>query len=213
MQTSMVIESLLNHIKNSTLGEFTIEPNFVFDDSLDFRERAVQYITRNGVFEKVEGEVPSEWSIFIWTRSPIVSTDQVLRPHKAPYIDILSGASYGRYSHRLAQVDISCKIVSNSIELSETIEEHMFVLGGESVTFDVDYGELGVFTCSAVASASTNFEVTSLESNGTIVAVSFDVSITYPLLILKKEFKNIQEISSRTFANGADGVHDETLVN
>jgi len=195
MQTSMVIEGLLEHVKDTILREFTIIPTFVFDDSLDFRERAVQYLAREGVFQTLEGETPSEWALFIWTRSPIVTPSQVIRPHQVPYSNTMNDVLHGEFNHRLAQVDITCKIVSNSIEMSETMEEHMFVHGGERIDFVVDYGGvLGKIQCAAEAQASTNFEAEDLDGNGTVVAVSMDISLTYPVLIHQEEFANIANI-------------------
>jgi len=209
MQTSMVIEGLLGHIKDTTLGDFNILETFVFDDSLDFRARAIQYLTREGIFQTLESETPDEWSLFIWTRSPLTNPQQVIRSNKITYSDNKDKMSDGTFDHRLAQIDISCKLVSNSIELSETIEEYLFVYGGEHIKFSVDYGGvIGIVECSAEAQASTNFETEDLDGNGTVVAVSLDMSITYPVLIHKKSGSNIEKITSDVYANNEIDVNN-----
>ncbi len=212
MQTSMVIEGLLNHIKNTVLTEFNIIETFVFDDSLDFRERAVQYLSREGVFQSLEAETPDQWSIFIWTRSPLVNPATVVRPHKVSYSDNFDKVSNGEFDHRLAQIDITCKLVSNSIELAETMEEYLFVYGGEHIDFVVDYGNvIGNIRCSAEAQASTNFEAEDLNGNGTVVAVSMDISITYPVLINKDEKPNIFHIHTDTYTDRT-GIPDKMVI-
>ena len=211
MQTSMVIESLLDYVSENILSEFEILKPYVFDDSLNFRERAVQYLTRKGVFQTLEGETPDTWTMFIWTRSPLTPPPASQRYHSVPFALNPQDTLIGEYEQRTAQIDITCKMVCNNIEQAETMEEHMFVKGGDRISFEVDYGApLGKMRCSAEALASTNFEVEDLDGNGTVVAVSMDLSIYYPVFAKKVEYQPILEIKNRTMVSDESG--DEMVV-
>ena len=142
MNVSVAITGFLNHIKEETLNHFDILDIFVYDENLDFRGRASQYISREGIFQQIEGGTPNDWIFIIWNRGSLMTNDT---SHNRIVSVTLDSANLGEIDSdvimRMAKVDIELKIVTNNIDIAENIEEWLHVLSGESVSFEADYGE------------------------------------------------------------------------
>jgi len=200
MVTSKIIGSYLGFLKDNLLSNFSVEPTFVYDESLDFRQRAVQYVTRSGIFQADEGSLPNNWSIIVWSRGSLETPPVAGRLHNnIAYYNSGSSILNGEYKGKLAQCIVSCKVVTNRIETAETIEELLFVQGSETVSFKTDYGEnIGLIDCSAAPMVVTDFQSEDLEGNGTIVAISFDVTLFFPIFINPIEFQIMESVEQKS---------------
>lgn len=204
MVTSKVISGFLDHIRLETLPEFAIENFYVYDDSLDFAERAVQYVARTGAYQKLEGKPPETWAIIIWSRGSITAPDQFQRRNRQVPLSTTKDLENLDMiiDERMGLIEVNFKVVTNNMEYAETIEEYLYVRNGESVVVEIDYGdELGKFMVGANTQSSTTFEAAPLESSGTVIAVGCNLSISYPIFLLSSPYKNITMIVN-TFING-----------
>jgi len=193
MMTTNAILGYLTYVSTTTLSKFTIENIYVYDESLNFTERAIQYITRSGPFAKIEGEVPETWVILIWSRGSLVKSDINGRPMTVSIG--LENSINGESKFRMADLDVTLKYVTNSIELAEDIEEYLHVLAEENVSFPFSDVNFGDFRASAKPGATTEFEKEETASNGSVSSVTLNATITYPIILPKQEVKDIRVIN------------------
>lgn len=196
MVTTKVITGLLNHVKDVTLSQFSIENYFVYDPNLDFSERAKQYISRQGIFQTLEGEVPDTWAIIVWSRSGIEKPPQTMRQHRVPLSSTNDLQNLDSESEmRVGQISIDFKIITNNMEYAEDIEETLYVRAGESIDFEADYGAtFGLHRCASEAEAPTSFETVDIESHGSVTAVATTFNVSYPVYLPVTSAKNILDI-------------------
>ena len=194
MMTSNAILGFLDHVKSTTLSVFPIENIYVYDDSLDFGERAIQYITRAGPYEKLETTVPTEWVIIIWNRGSLIKSDTNGRPMEITIMHDTEDRLDGISKFRMADLDVTMKFVTNSIELAEEIEEYLHVLAEESISFGFTDDILGDFSASAKPGATTDFEKESTEQYGSITSITLNAEIVFPVILPLREEKDIQTI-------------------
>ena len=194
MMTSNAIIGYLNHLNDITLGDFVIEDTYVFDESLDFAARAIQYVTRQGAYEKVEGTVPDTWVIMIWSRGSLDTSVVNNRTQTITVPDLTETDRLEGYSnYRMASLPVTCKFVTNSIELAEDIEEYLFVLADEYASYAFTAPRFGDFRAAALTDANVEFEKEDTESYGSITAVTLNASISFPVILPVIAATDIQE--------------------
>ncbi len=200
--TSNAILGYLNYIKNNSLPIFPIEPMFVYDESLDFSERAIQYITRKGPYAKIEGAVPDKWVILIWSRGSLIKSPTNGRPMEIslPSADD-SETLVGISKFRMADLDVTIKLVTNSIEMAEDIEEYLHVLSEETVSFGFTDSIFGDFRASGSPGATTEFEKETTAEFGSVSSVTLNASISFPVILPTREVKDIRVINHEIFTD------------
>lgn len=204
MNVSAAILGYLNFIKDQTLSHFDILDVFVFDESLDFRGRASQYIAREGVFQKEEGTPPKDWIFIIWNRGSLSTNDTSHNRVLNVTLPEISGGEYidSISTMRMATLSLELKIVTNNIELAEEIEEWLHVLSGELVSFEADYGEpFGIINCSSQAETSTTFEKEDINEVGSTMAIGLQADISFPIILAPKKAKIIKHIHSKIYSS------------
>lgn len=200
MTTSNVILSYLNHVKDGPLAGFPIENIFVFDESMDFSERAVQYITRKGPYQKLEGTPPDAWVIIIWNRGSLTTSDlnraMMVTVAREDDPDRLEGEA----KFRMAKLTVDMKFITNSIELAETMEEYLHVLSGEPISFEFSLPRFGTFRASADGETSTEFEKQEISEYGSLTSVSLSTTLNYPIILPVNVVPDILTINPTTTA-------------
>ena len=189
---------LLDHLKETTLQYFEVLDTYIYDETLDFRGRASQWVAREGIFEFAEGEVPKDWVFIIWNRSSLQEANWNNRPMQvtANFEDpSTSDQANATTNMRMASLDVEIKIVTNNIGIAEQIEEHLYVNTGEFLVFDADYGENGIFNLSAQPSTTTTFEKEDLVELGPVMAVGLQVNINFPVIMPLKQASVIEIIN------------------
>jgi len=203
MNVSSAIIGYLNHIRLETLSEFTILDNYIYDESLDFRGRASQFIAREDVFQKLEGKAPKDWIFIIWNRGSLITNDTSHnRPLRVTVGTIDPKKIDSECKVRMGKIDVEMKIVTNNIEIAERIEEWLHVLAGESVVYEADYGtELGVMKCSIDSEASTSFEKEDLAEVGSTISIGLQATISFPVIIGLKKADIIEHIHNNIWGD------------
>jgi hypothetical protein len=101
---------------------------------------------------------------------------------------------------RMAKLDIELKIVTNNIDIAETLEEWLHIRTGELLTFSADYGtEFGIMECSAEADMSTTFEKEDINELGSLMSVGTAATISFPIFLVPNEAKIIEHIHSKIY--------------
>jgi hypothetical protein len=202
MMTSDAILGYLDFMRTEMLSVFPIENIYVFDESLDFTERAIQYITRAGPYEKIEAKDANDWVIIIWKRDSLVSSAINGRPME---ISIGSEADEtiidSESKFRMAELGISIKLVTNNIELAEDIEEYLHVLTEEYVSYEFENTMFGKFMGTAMPGGTTEFEKEDTNSYGSVTSVSFVANLTYPIILPKTHRSRIERINADISVN------------
>lgn len=202
MNTSRAIIGLLDTVRNTTLKHFDVLDTYIYDESLDFRGRASQYIAREDVFQQLEGTPPKDWIFIIWNRSSLMSSNYNNRPlgitvnsldNDAPHADSTTNM-------RMASLDVEMKIVTNNIEIAETIEEHLYVNTGEFVVYEADYGSLGKITCSAQPDTDTSWEKEDINEVGPVIGIGITININFPVIMPPEIASVIESIDYRLWA-------------
>ena len=201
MNVSKAITGFLYHIKDNTLSHFDLLDVFVYDEGLDFRGRASQYIAREGIFQQIEGQTPNDWAFIIWNRGGLTSNDtshnRILEVSLGQVDrDIIDST----VTMRMAKVDVEIKIVTNNIELAENIEEWLHVLSGETVVFTADYGTpFDDMECSAEPDASTSFDKEDLNEVGSVISIGLSSTISFPVFLDPKQASIIKFIHNKIY--------------
>ena len=216
MISSYAIGGLLDHIKNELLEDFPIVDQYVFDESGDWGERAIQYITREGVFAKAEGKIPDKWVLLVWNRDSLIEGQVHSRRLTASSFMTTAGTELGASQVRMGSLPVSVSIVCSDIEMAEWIEEYLFVLAGETISFEIDIPEFGKFSVSAEAVLDATFEKLALENHGSATKIEKTFTINFPVILPKHYFPSIGGIGMRigTVTGSDDAVtktKDETL--
>lgn len=201
MNVSKAISGFLSHIKDNTLSHFDLLDVFVYDEGLDFRGRASQYIAREGVFQQMEGSSPNDWVFIIWNRSGLTSNDtshnRILEVTIGQIDPNIIDTSV---TMRMAKVDVEIKVVTNNIELAENIEEWLHVLNGETIAFSADYGApFDVMECSAEADSTTSFDKEDLNEVGSVISIGLSSTISFPVFLDPKQAKIIKHIHNKIY--------------
>jgi len=184
MNVNSAIGGLLSHIKDVTLSSFSILDMFIYDEQLDFSRRAKQYITRESVFQQVEGGTQNDWVFIIWNRGDLqTNSTSHNRPLSVSVGTIDPNLIDSEVKMRMASMEIEMKIITNNIDLAERIEEYLHVECGETTTYQADYGVLGIMECSADAESSTSFEKEEIESHGSVISVGLNSTISFPVFL------------------------------
>jgi len=199
MNTSCAILGLLDKVRTTTLKHFQVLDTYIYDENLDFRGRASQYYAREGVFSQIEGVPPNDWIFIIWNRSSISASNFNNRPISATAnsFGLNSGNPDSKTTFRMASLDVGFKIVTNNIEISETIEEHLYVNAGEFVVFEADYGSLGTFTCSSQSDKTVSWDKEDINEVGPVMGVGIYLNINYPVIMPAEISPFIGSINSR----------------
>ena len=201
MNVSAAILGFLNHVKDVTLEPFEILDVFVYDENLDFRGRASQYIAREGIFQKLEGRPPKDWIFIIWNRGSLSTNSS---SHNR-ILDVSLGINDpdvidAEVRMRMAMIDVELKIVTNNIDIAENIEEWLHVMSGELLTFDADYGDpLGIMDCSIDADTTTTFEKEDLNEVGSLMSVGITGVISFPIFLKPKQASIIEHIHNKIY--------------
>jgi hypothetical protein len=201
MHVSSAITGFLNYVKDVTLDHFEIIDIFVYDENLDFRGRASQFIAREGIFQKFEGEDPKDWIFIIWNRGSLQPNDT----SHSRIMDVTMGLNDSdvidsEVRMRMVKLDIELKIVTNNIDIAETLEEWLHIRSGELLTFSADYGtEFGIMECSAEADMSTTFEKEDINELGSLMSVGTTATISFPIFLVPNEAKIIKHIHNKIY--------------
>jgi len=202
MNVSSAILGLLDFIKDDLLQKFEVVDTFIYDENLDFRGRASQYISRTGIFQRAEGETPKDWILLIWNRSSINDSNYNNRPYAVTArFDNLTSLDEEDYPNstaltRLASIDVEIKMTTNNINIAERLEEYFYVKSGEMIDFEADYGDIGLVRCSAQPSRTTTFEKEDMNELGPVIAVGLTVNLNFPVVLdfeLAPVIENINE--------------------
>lgn len=216
MNTSKAIIGLLDKIRTTTLQHFEVLDAYIYDETLDFRGRASQYIARQDVFQQLEGKPPKNWVFMIWNRSSLMNSNYNNRPMEITIDSTGVGTHADSTTNmRMASLDIELKIVTNNIEIAETIEEHLYVNTGEFVVFEADYGEHGIITCSAQPDTTTSFEKEDIQEVGPVIGIGTTININYPVIMPTKIAPVIETIDYRLWAGVKDidiALEDQEII-
>jgi len=193
--TTNAILGFLDYLNTKSLTIFPIDTFYVYDESLDFAERAIQYITRKGPYSKLEGVVPEKWVILIWNRGSLIKSPTNGRAMDISIPSEVDGRIAGISKFRMADLDITCKFVTNSIEMAEDMEEYLHVLAEESISFGFNNPIFGDFRASASPGATTDFEKETTSEYGSVSSVTLNASISFPVVLPLQNVKDIQTIN------------------
>jgi hypothetical protein len=215
LNVSNAVVGYLNRIKDGILAHFDVLDTFIYDESLDFRGRASQYLARESVFQKLEGETPKDWVFIIWNRGSISESGLNNRVQEIQYES--PDAGYPGHAdstvlYRLASIDIELKIVTNNISIAEYIEEYLYVLVGELATFDADYGEYGIWKCAATPAKTTSFEKEDINELGPVIGVGLSTALEFPVLLPAKKGNLILEINEKLWFPEIENIRNAQLV-
>ena len=212
MNISAAIVAFLDTIKDTTLKHFDVIDTYVYDESLDFRGRASQFIARESVFQKEEGEPPKNWVFIIWNRGNLMPSNYNNRPYvltmdstktDAPHADSIA-------TMRWASMDIELKIVTNNMEIGETIEEHLYVNSAEFTTFVVDLGANGLIDCSAQPEKTNTFEKEDIQEVGSVIGIGLSVNINFPVIMPEEMTPVIETIDYKLWQD--DRLADPKII-
>lgn len=184
--TEAAIVGLLDKVRLSTLEHFTVLDTYIYDEGLDFRGRASQFITREGIFQQLEGKPSNDWVFIIWNRSSLQNSNYNNRPIEiSANFEDPDGPNRANSTAnmRMASLDIEFKIVTNNMSIAESIEEHLYVNTGEFLVYEADYGDLGIFTLGAMPGTNTSFEKEDLGENGPVIGIGLTVNIEFPVIM------------------------------
>jgi len=216
MNVSSAVVGYLDYMKDVILESFDILDTYVYDENLDFRGRASQFIAREGVFQKLEGEQPKDWVFIIWNRGSLVTNDTSHnRVMKISVGTVNKNLVDSESVMRMAKLDVEMKIVTNNIDIAERIEEWLHVLSGETVTFEADYGsELGVMKCSVDADTTTSFEKEDLAEVGSTMSIGLQATISFPVILGVRKANIIKHIHNRLWGSvriNSEGLSDDWI--
>jgi len=197
MISSYAIVGLLDHVKNNLLKDFPVIDQFVFDENGDWGNRAIQYITREGVFAKYEGKIQDKWVLLIWNRESI--TEGQIHSRRITTSSFLEGegGDLGVSEARMGSLPVNVSIICSDIEMAEWIEEYLFVLAGESIKYDIDIPDFGNISVSAEHALDSSFEKLTLENNGSATKIEKTFILNYPIILPKKYHPSIGKITTR----------------
>ncbi len=197
MNVSSVIIGLLDKLRNDTLKHFTVMDTYIYDETLDFRGRASQWLAREGIFQREEGETPKDWVFIIWNRGSLSPSNYNNKPSRVTVNTTPLAMDYAdaETTMRMASLDIGIKVVTNNMSIAETIEEHLYVNTGEFEVFDADYGDpIGVIKCSAQPNTTTSFEKEDLASLGPVIGIGLSLNLNFPVIMPLEIGSVIKEI-------------------
>lgn len=216
MNVSYAVKGILEKVRTETLKHFDVLDIYIYDETLDFRGRASQWIAREGVFQQFEGEMAKDWIFIIWNRSSLQKSNYQNRPMEvSANMTDPNGYADSRTTMRMASLDVEFKIVTNNIGIAEQIEEHLYVNTGELTTFDADYAELGIMKCSAQPDSTTTFEKEDLNELGPVNSVGLQLNINFPVIMPMEMAYIIKEIDYTLYQDrGSDEpqILDEVII-
>lgn len=197
MITTYAIGGFLDYMKTIICGQFPVIDQYVYDENGDFNSRAIQYITRDGIFSKLEGQVPESWVMFIWNRESI--TEGQVHSRRMTFSSSLNDGTenLGVSQVRMGGLPVTLSIICSNIEMAEYIEEYLFVLAGETIVFDIDVPDFGTFSLSTEVTLGSNFEKLQLENYGSATKIEKTFTINYPIILPKVYTPSINGISNR----------------
>lgn len=217
MNTSSAIKGILDKVRIETLKHFEVLDIYIYDENLDFRGRASQWIAREGVFQQYEGQMAKDWIFIIWNRSSLQKSNYQNRPMEiTASLNDPDGHVNSRTTVRMASLDVEFKIVTNNIGIAEQIEEHLYVNTGELTTFKADYGELGIMNCSAQPDSTTSFEKEDLNETGPVNSIGLQLNINFPVIMPMEMANVIKEIDYTLYQDrGSEEpqILDEEIIN
>lgn len=217
MNVSYVIQGLLDKVRTETLSHFTVLDSYIYDENLDFRGRASQWLAREGIFQKYEGEIPNDWVFIIWNRSSIQNSNYNNRPMqmKVATPNSPDGKADAISTYRSASINVGFKIVTNNMNIAETIEEHLYVNTGELTTFAASYEVFGVdVECSASPDTTTTFEKEDLNELGPVIGVGVDIVVEFPVIMPVDPIHRINIINEKIWGyplNEPKLMHEEVI--